>query len=106
MLYVWGWEEAEGRFSHVSEIDCQVSNRVLHPLEVGLQADVSSPGWVLGTELWSLQEHYTLLITETSLWPGGITMPWDGQDICSEPGLQSMSELFIGTQFLNAVGLL
>lgn len=73
MLYVLGWEEAEGRFSHVSEIDCQVSKR-----EVGLQVDVNCPGWVLGTELWSLQEECTLLITETSLWPVGITMPWDG----------------------------
>lgn len=69
MLYVGGWEEAEGRFSHVSEIDCQISKRALHPLEVGLQVYVSCPGWILGTELWYLQEQYTLLTTETFLWP-------------------------------------
>lgn len=68
--------------------------------------DMSCPAWILVTELWSLQEQYTLLTTETSLWPLGITMPWDGQDIFSEPGLQRVGVLFTGTQFLNAMGLL
>lgn len=83
----------------------------------GFEEGIASPGGGVTGECelprvdtgnWTLvfaRTVHTLNYWDISLVPG-ITMPWDGQDICSEPGLQRVGELFTGTQFLNAMGLL
>lgn len=51
---------------HVNADVHRDQKRVSVLLEVDLQAVVA---WVLGTELWSLKEHYTLLRVKPSLQP-------------------------------------